>query len=359
MGDMKYFKPPAPLHNEALAITRLPEHQIRYPELKDPSVVKVKEDFYVMFASIGSSVTQTWIVGRFISDRVDGLWQEVSPVTFHNLSGAQLCAPAVWYDAKSGMWTMYVQDCCFNENGYIALARSEDGENFYGHPQALFNRNHVASYQPSVVGLYDAGISTVTLNNEEYLCLLFSGYRRVGCGDIFMSYRKKSATEDQWSEPQRILTQEEVPFHNHPNYEWFEWGLEGAQIIELSPESYLMIGVCFMPKPDGYLGTRQRVFYAHATSLLGPFVPLTVPFLPQEIEGKRGENGHPDAFIENGKLWVVFQERFGDGQPWHFRQAAYDVERLKLYFETIRHPSNYVQDVTFPEVTTIKSEQML
>lgn len=355
---LQYLQPPSHPFNQATKIARLPEHADQYPELKDPSIVKITDSQYLMYASIGSSITQTWIVGRFEASSPDGEWHEVPPVTFHYLSGAQLCAPAVRYDAELHRWTMYVQNCCFEEGGFIALASSIDGQNFFGASKPLFTREMLGEHSESIVGLYDAGISEVMLDGEAYLCLLFSGYRRVGCGDIFMTYRKKSASDTDWSLPQRILAQEDVPFHNHPDSPWFEWGLEGAQITQLGDGSFLLIGVCFMPKPAGFLGTRQRVFFAHAASLLGPFTPLTVPFLPQEVDGKRGENGHPDAFIWGNKLWIMYQERLGEGKPWHFRQAYFDVLELNEYLISTHNSQNYVPDLTFSDIEPATTPQL-
>jgi hypothetical protein len=328
---------PAPFatSNFLLPINRKPEHQYRYPELKDPSVVQIADGSYMMYASIGNSHIQQWIIGRFVAQNPEGPWQEVSPVTFHDLSGPQLCAPAVRFEIKNGQphWIMYVQTSCFEHEGIIALATSTDGEHFYGTNQPLINRQMMSSYTDALVGLYDAGISEVRVNDQTLLCLLFSGYRRIGCGDLYMTYRSKESNEDDWAPSQKILSQEEVPFHNNPLDQDFEWGLEGAQIIQLADDSFMLLGVCFMPIPGPAVGTRQRVFFAHATSLLGPWIPLTTPFEPQDYAGFRGENGHPDAFKIGDELWIIYQERCANGYPWHFRAATFNIEQLKTYFK--------------------------
>lgn len=325
------------LQNCLLNIQRLPEHFEKYNEIKDPSVVVLKDGTHMMYASIGNSFTQQWIVGRFVSTHPSGPWQEISPVVFKEISGPQLCAPAVTYEVENGqeVWKMYIQTACFEENGVIALAISYDGETFIGQSQALASRETIQpEHQSSVIGVYDAGVSEVKIGQEEMLCMLFSGYRRVGCGDLYASYRKKSSAESEWSPAQRLLAQEEVPFHNHPEYEHFEWGLEGAKLIQLSEKCFLLIGVCFLPKPKEFLGTRQRVFFAVAENINGPFMPVCTPFTPFENEGRAGENGHPDTLMtENNDLWVIYQERYGDGYPWHLRSARYDLFQLREYFE--------------------------
>jgi hypothetical protein len=316
----------------ALSITRLPQHAARHYEIKDPSVVQVEDGTFMMYASVGNSKEQTWLVGRFVADTIDGQWTELEPVIFHDLSGPQLCAPAVMFEIKDDqpLWTMYIQTACFEEGGVIALATSPDGHHFYGQPQPLATRESTDASANPIIGVYDVGVSTITKGTEELLCMLYSGYRRVGCGDIYISTKGKN--DQQWSQGQCLITQEDVPFHNRPDYEHFEWGLEGAKLVQFSDDCYLIIGVCFMPLPDGYLGTRQRVFFAVADKPEGPYKPIGMPFVPSQ-ENNKGENGHPDLLIVDDKVVVIYQERAGDGQPWYLRSASFDMEQLHTFLE--------------------------
>lgn len=307
-----------------------------YPEIKDPCVVTLPDGTFMMFASIGSSALQRWIVGRFTATHPTGPWTELAPVIFENITGPQLCAPAVTLENINNeqIWKMYIQTACFEENGVIALATSTDGVHFRGQDQALASRNTIdPKHQSSVVGVYDAAISEVKTSQEELLCMLFSGYRRVGCGDLYASYRKKSEPEASWSQAERVLAQEDVPFHNHPDYEHFEWGLEGAKLVQLCDDCFLLIGVCFLPKPSEYRGTRQRVFFAVASNIHGPFTPICTPFTPYQLQGKAGENGHPDTLLMDHDLWIVYQERLGDGYPWHLRTARFEVNALREFLQ--------------------------
>src|SRR5574338_1701317 len=114
--------------NHLLPVTRLPQHLPQYEEIKDPSIVALPNGQYMMYASIGNSEVQKWIVGRFLSSHPSGPWKEVSPVTFVGIEGPHLCAPAVMYEEKDGVpvFTMYIQTACFEENGVIAVATSHD-----------------------------------------------------------------------------------------------------------------------------------------------------------------------------------------------------------------------------------------
>lgn len=323
-----------PVSSKLLRIERLREHEDRYYELKDPSIVQTGSNVYMMFASVGNSIEQHWKVGRFIAADPFGTWTELQPTRFHNLSGPQLCAPAVEYAVIDGqpIWTMYIQTACFEENGIIAVATSSDGLNFYGQPQVVASRESIETPKVPIIGVYDVGTSEITFQGEDYHCVLFSAYRRVGCGDLYLSVKRKGDAE--WTKGVCILSQEEVPFHNHPEYEHFEWGLEGAKLIQLGSESFALIGVCFMPKPDGFLGTRQRVFFATAQAPFGPYTPIGTPIEPQRNQWNTGENGHPDTLLINNQLVVIYQERAGDAYPWHLRITSYDIPQFSSWMAT-------------------------
>lgn len=321
------------LTNNLVQIKRLEKHLDKHYEIKDPSVVQVADSSYMMYASIGNSLTQTWLVGRFVASHPTAEWQELEPVSFTNLSGPQLCAPAVTFSVVDGspMWEMYIQTACFEEDGRIVYATSTDGQRFEGQPQPLVTKSDVTQDTIPVVGVYDVGVSEVKLPDKELLCMMYSAYRKVGCGDIYVSYKDKHDRNANWTKGERVIAQEDVPFHNRPDYEHFEWGLEGAKLLQLSDDCFVIIGVCFMPKPAHFLGTRQRVFMAAASSIHGPFKPLGLPFVPMSSVHQTGENGHPDTLIEGNKLWVIYQERTGDGQPWHLRTAAFDLPALEQF----------------------------
>ena len=320
--------------SKLLKIDRLREHDERYYELKDPSIVKLANDSYMMFASVGNSIEQHWKVGRFVATDPFGIWTEIQPTRFHNLTGPQLCAPAVEYAVVNGqpIWTMYIQTACFEENGVIAVATSTDGLNFYGQPQIVASRNSIETPKVPIIGVYDVGTSEINYQGADYHCVLFSAYRRVGCGDLYLSVKK--AGETDWTKGMCILEQEEVPFHNHPEYEHFEWGLEGAKIIQLAEDSFALIGVCFTPKPDGFLGTRQRVFFATSRTPFGPYTPVGTPIEPQRNQWNTGENGHPDTLLLTDQLVVIYQERGGDAYPWHLRITAYDISQFSSWMAT-------------------------
>ena len=297
-----------------------------YLEMKDPSVIRMEDGSYQMYCSLGTSVTQQWVVGRFEAQHPGGPWQELPHAEIENVAGAEVCAPAVVLSQKDGktLFEMYVQTTCFSPDGVIAYATSEDGQHFTGADKpAMTCADLTAEDQKNIMSLYDVGMSDFDMAGKTYECMVFSGYRRIGCGDVFMSLREKksadAATQGAWSQPQLILKQEDVPFHNKPDNDNFEWGLEGVKIDKLADDAYLMTGVCFLDEPNEARGTRQRVFFAAAQKPEGPYVPLRTPIEPTAYPEGKGENGHPDTVDMGDALGFLYQERAGEGKPWHFR----------------------------------------
>lgn len=296
-----------------------------YLEMKDPSVIRMEDGSYQMYCSLGTSVTQQWVVGRFEAQHPGGPWQELPHAEIDNVEGAEVCAPAVVLSQKDGkpLFEMYVQTTCFSPGGVIAYATSEDGRHFTGADKpAMTCADLTAADQKNIMSLYDVGMSDFDMAGKTYECMVFSGYRRIGCGDVFMSLREKpvdGAAPAAWSQPQLVLKQEEVPFHNKPDSDNFEWGLEGVKIDKLADDAYLMTGVCFLDEPNEARGTRQRVFFAAAPKPEGPYVPMRTPIEPTAYPEGTGENGHPDTVDMGDALGFLYQERAGEGKPWHLR----------------------------------------
>jgi hypothetical protein len=297
-----------------------------YFEIKDPSVVKAQDGYY-MYCSLGTSVTQQWVIGRFKAEHPGGPWQELPHAKLTGVEGGEVCAPAVVLEEKDGkpVWKMYVQNTCFSENGIIALAESEDGEHFTALPPAMTAADVPRGDVP-VVGLYDVAVSDVEKDGRAYECMAFSAYRRVGCGDVYLSFREKGAAA--WDEPVLALKQEDVPFHNRPSAPNFEWGLEGAKVVQLADDAFLMVGVAFLDKSNDERGTRQRVFLAASKTPGGPYTAMNTPIEPTAYPEGKGENGHPDTVDMDGKLGLLYQERAGEGKPWHLRYTEMDKAEL-------------------------------
>lgn len=326
------------METKFVEIRRTTAHTTGYFEIKDPTVIQMPDGTWQMYASVGTSVTQSWFIGHFEAQHPAGPWQELEPVKMIGVEGSEVCAPQVLFDDSTGtpLWKMYVQTTCFHENGVIAVAQSTDGTNFVGLPEPAMTQDRVppSPNTPPVVGLYDVAISEYTQNGKVYECMMFSGYRRIGCGDLYMSVREKSVVETKWDTPRLILAQEDVPYHNNPGSLNFEWGLEGAKLVQLAENAYIMIGVCFLEKGHEHRGTRQRVFLAAAETPFGPFTPISLPLEPTKYESGQGENGHPDTIDLGSSIGILYQERTGDGKPWHLRYTEIGKDQLQNMVRT-------------------------
>jgi len=304
-----------------------------YLEMKDPSVIREKDGGYLMYCSLGTSTTQQWVVGRFRAAHPAGPWQELPCAKIEGVEGREVCAPAMMLAEKDGkpLYQMYVQTTCFHPGGVIALATSTDGEHFTGAAEPAAKPDDLKPEdRANVMSLYDVGMSDMDMNGKTYECMVYSGYRRVGCGDVYMSLREKpeAGAQTPWSVPTLILKQEDVPFHNRPDKDNFEWGLEGVKIDKLADGAFLMTGVCFLDLPNEARGTRQRVFFAAADKPEGPWVPMRTPVEPTAYPEGTGENGHPDTIDLGEKLGLLYQERAGEGKPWHLRYTEYSKQEL-------------------------------
>lgn len=316
----------------------------RFAEIKDPCVQQLPDGSFFMMASIGNSPVQKWRIGRFTAQHPAGPWNELPMAEVHGLEGFDICAPAFSVSERNGRthYKMYVQNSCFGKNGVIALAESEDGHNFFTDTKWQLKHRHVPRAGLPIVGLYDAGLSDIEYQGKEYECLTFSGFRKVGCGDLYVAMRAKDDPRAKWSKARLILKQEDVPFHNKPLSKNFEWGLEGAKIVQLSKDNYMLIGACFLEEKT-QVGERQRVFMAAAESPFGPFEHMALPLNPIEYNTGQGENGHPDTIDLGDRIGILFQERAGDiyspfagdyngdvkpGYNWHLRYAEESKSRI-------------------------------
>jgi hypothetical protein len=53
-------------------VERLPDRRDTHPEIKDPNIVRLPDGRLVMFASIGRTRGQRWVVGRFAAGHPRG-----------------------------------------------------------------------------------------------------------------------------------------------------------------------------------------------------------------------------------------------------------------------------------------------
>lgn len=355
-----------------IVLDRLPGEELSHPEQKDPSFIeRVPEDHlndpavpyrYIGYTSSGRSADQQWKVARYGTNDLKGPWQELESPTLEELSGPQLCAPAMSYEFQDGKprYRLYIQTACFEPGGVIMEADSADGVTFRGRPEPLVTKDSMRPKRP-IIGVYDPSYSQVRVDGRMHDCLTFTGLTKMNprwphqaMGDIYLMLRERGVPGARWSEPKLALEMRDISFHNQPEQAdegecVYEWCPEGTQVIGLGGDRYLMIGVCFLPKGEGCDGERQRVFFAAADDINGPFVAFARPFEPVDA---KGENGHPDTVVDwdNQVLEVILQERGrrlrdGNEAPWGLRHGRVELERLKpLMDEAVRRRKQGLPD---------------
>lgn len=326
------------MRSRLVEIRRLKPDDTGFYQVKDPTVVAMPDGSYTMFATLDAPYMKAGLVGRFTASDPAGPWQEQPPAVVHGIEGPEICAPSVHVEQQDGrlLWRMYIQTSCFSEDGIIAEATSTDGINFTAKP--VMTKEDLPRGAYPIVGLYDVAVSDVTVDGKPFDCMVFSGYRTVGCGDIYISLREKG--REEWGRPVLALRQEDVPFHNPPGCPNFEWGLEGAKVMQLADDAFLMVGVCFLDKDKSERGSRQRVFFAGAATPDGPFIPMGTPIDPAPNAAGTGENGHAELVDRGDRLGILYQERAGEGRskPWHLRYTEADKDELVSEIHALLHP---------------------
>jgi hypothetical protein len=154
--------------------------------------------------------------------------------------------------------------------------------------------------------------------------LVYSAFSVVGEPQIHVAVSETDSWHGPWLRLGAILRHEDVACHNQPGAGDYEWGLEGAQLVELPDGRVLLNTVCFLPGASP--GCRQRVVFALGDTPLGPF-DVIGPVLPPD-PAQSGENGHATVLVHGDELHVVFQERPGHGGDWHYALASGHVAAL-------------------------------
>ncbi len=303
-------------------------------DTKDPCPVFDGKKWHI-FGSGGSSEAEIWKILHATSSSVDGPWKLEEPCTLEGLSGPHVAAPGVVYD--EGAFHMFIQTEFLGLNGRIEYLNSKDGKTFTFVQTAIqplqdtLTPEELTAIQEKIpeAGLYDSHPSII--NGQKYL--LYSGASEVGRPDIYLVKSTTNTWLGPWQRlrPSRskdaILMHDEVIHHNQRESMDYEWGLEGAQLVQLPSGRIILIAVCFLP--EGERGTRQRVFLAVARHILGPYQTLGHILKPNE-GWESGENGHAAAIIHDNTFIIFYQARPQDGN-WKYGTAKIDIAQLEEY----------------------------
>jgi hypothetical protein len=283
----------------------------RYEEIKDPCLVHDGERWHLY--GTGVTARDRFEVLHATATTLGAQWRVEPPIALApTLEGGCLAAPGVIADG--GTLHMFLQTDFNLFDGRIEHLCSSDGGNSFAHLSPALR----ALPGTAEAGIYDPHPARVA----GQLYLTYSAFATVGMPDVHLA-RSLSATWDgPWERLGPILCHEQVPFHNARDCEDYEWGLEGAQLVELPCGRVLLVAVCFLA--GGVAGNRQRVFLAAGDDARGPFEPIG----PLTV-GYTGENGHASAAVVGDAVAIVMQERDGENSAWRYGIGYVDVAVLE------------------------------
>lgn len=212
---------------------------------------------------------------------------------------------------------MFVQTSCFSLGGTIEYCTSADGHRFRRAATSL------ASVPGSPeAGIYDPHPALLSTAEGTQKHLVYSAMPRVGHADIYLARSLSGTWEGPWERLGPILRHEDIAAHHNQHDEpGYEWGLEGAQLVQL-PAGILLVAVCFLPNEPP--GRKQRVFFAIAASPAGQYKVLGPAIDPPQEGWDSAENGHASVLVKDEALHLFYQARSLTG-PWGYARKEFPL----------------------------------
>ncbi|MGQ0644109.1 MAG: 6-phosphogluconolactonase, partial [Elusimicrobiota bacterium] len=338
-------------------------------DIKDPGAIFDGEKTHI-FTSLGSIQNERWKIAHITSktthpgaeapespdkewndpEDVDLVWEPLKAVLrkeeYQALMagrGYAMAAPGMYYEEigegelKRGVFHMYLQTDSFILGGIIFHLTSTDGGKTFVAQDIVARASNIPG-RP-FAGMYDPEPFEDD-NGEKYLIL--SGMDQVKKPEIYL-LKSESKT---WSGPWTPVSEKPLFGFDHPDVQGlvnqpedsaFEWGFEGAQIFKFKVDGqtkYGLLGAMFFKSGDS--GTRQRLFFAVADKVDGPYQlagPIIDPSAPDAGDWERdGENGHGSIHYRKdadgkGKYYLFYQAR-APGKDWRNGLAIFEEDPL-------------------------------
>lgn len=285
-------------------------HPQSVDDLKDPCPVFDGRVWHV-FGSSGTVTTETWRILHATAPDLYGPWAEHDPIELP-INGTGVAAPGVTHEC--GVFHMFIQTEFMKSGGRCEHAVSNDGFHWVVLSPAI-----LAIPDTEEDGIYDP--HPAVIGGGRYLVYsAMPKFTRVPQPDIYLARSQSDSWFGPWKRIGKILDHNDVPHHNTRDDPDYEWGIEGAQLIELPDGRVLLNATCFLP--NGLRGNRQRVFFAIADEVSGPYVSIGPVLEP----GQPGENGHSTVMIDGSQLSLFYQSRVATtDHRWRYGLARCDV----------------------------------
>jgi hypothetical protein len=280
-------------------------------DVKDPCPVFDGQKWHV-FGSGGTVTTETWKIFHATAPGLQGPWDEQVSIVLP-IEGSGIAAPGVIFD--QGVFHMFVQTEFMKSGGSCQHAVSNDGFNWVVLGAAIEAIPNSPEH-----GVYDPHPAIV--DGQKYLVYsAMPEFASVPQPDIYLARSVSGTWYGPWNRLGKILDHEELPHHNSRSHPDYEWGIEGAQLVALPGGRVLLNATCFLP--EGARGTRQRVFFALADDVIGPYRSLGPVLSPTEA----GENGHSTVLVDGQELTLFYQSRLATtGHRWRFGIAKGEIK---------------------------------
>lgn len=287
-----------------------------YTQLKDPCPAHDGVQWHMFGTAIDS---HGFSVLHATADRLEGPWTIREPVNTGSLSGGCVGAPGAV--AEGPQLHIFLQTEYNVLGGRIEHMVSDDGG---------WTFQLAATALTSLPGTAEAGVydpHPCIVAGQKYL--VYSAFSTVGQPDVHIARSSSGTWDGPWERLGPVVRHEQVWCHNQRGASTYEWGLEGAQLVELPDGRVLLNAVCFLPAAAA--GTRQRVFLGIGHDVLGPYDILGPALVPSGGDAA-GENGHATVVVDGQDLALLFQERSLDDPIWHLGLA-----RAPLYSSSDAH----------------------
>ncbi|HVE64906.1 MAG TPA: hypothetical protein VNB94_14035 [Mycobacteriales bacterium] len=284
-----------------------------YPDVKDPALVRIGRDWHLYGTGCNARGEGGPLeILHAIAPRPSGPWRQLDRAVLDRDLGCEAAAPGVI--VLDGVVHMFVQTLWSRLGGTVEHFTSADGGHFTWRDTALRSLDK----RSPEAGIYDPDPCVV--GGLPYL--VYSGMNEIGRPDVFLARSTSGTLDGPWERRGCILRHDEIDCHNQHDDPEYEWGLEGGQLVDLPDGSILLNAVCFLRGAE--TGRRQRVFFAVADAVEGPYTVLGSAIDP--VGGPdNGENGHGAAVVDGGRLHLLFQERTADDWHWRYRLASAPV----------------------------------
>lgn len=303
----------------------------QYRDTKDPCPVFDGKLWHIFGSGgdMGGVKFEEWEILHATAKNLTGPWTELPSVKLIGLKGKHVAAPGVVYE--NGLFLMFVQTEFLAPGGTIEYLVSKDGGNSFKHVDTAL-RSLEGTHEGA---LYDP--HPAIINGQKYLTYcgsefigqkeMLTGLEWIGEPDIYLARSESNTWAGPWKREGKILDHQDVIHHNQREALVYEWGLEGPQLIELPNGIIIMNVVCFLPY--GVYGTRQRVFFAFADNVHGPYYSAGTVLQPIEGSWEAGENGHAAAFMRGPDMILFYQGRPPGQAPWRYGIAYFNIRMLE------------------------------